>query len=661
MAIRVDSNGLYLDGRRIPLYSGSVHYWRYSPNTWPTLLERIKELGFEIIQSPVPWGLHESGPGIFDFGEKNPQKGLPQFLDLCTKAGILAILRPGPFVGEDMPFGGFPLRVIRNSAVWALTSTGAPALSTRYATPFAIPSYASERFLHEVGKFLDALAPVLVSHQYPDGPVILCQMNKESAFMGRTQAYDLDYCPESITLFRNFLSEKYGAIENLNTVYATKYSAYSEISAPKRCEATVQRDLPVYLDWVEYKEYLIRRFYQRLGGMFRDRGISVPLSIDGPSIFSTPMDSIGLQKSLEITLTGMEVDPNSSDYPALARQIRYLTGTSKLPFVSKFGSGNSWFAPRVNTPHEEEFAILSAVMHGMTAVNFHMLAEGDRWVGAPISRDGAFREEFADLFRHLQPFFAKYGVWESKKNCRTLVVLSYELERYHLAVSTMNYAYLGLIRIPAIFSEVSIPLGFQIDPARQSIYEEGSWIQEACRFLENAQVEYNLSDSHQELDEMAKYDMVFLPTADFMDLREQEKFLEFADRGGHLVFGPGLPTLDGRMNPGSVLKNAIQIPGTQTRGAGKITYLPTFDAAKELITADMPNVVLLDNPNLRLTIRGGSSNLIFLANPTGVNQRSMMISSWPLRGVWNAPEETQTGSVTTEIGPHTVQVWEVLK
>jgi beta-galactosidase len=661
MAIRVDSNGLYLDGRRIPLYSGSVHYWRYPPDAWPALLERIKALGFEIIQSPVPWGLHESGPGIFDFGEKNSQKGLPQFLDLCTKAGMLVILRPGPFVGEDMPFGGFPLRVIRNSAIWALTSTGAPALSTRYATPFAIPSYASERFLQEVGKFLDALTPILASRQYPDGPVILCQMNKESAFMGRTQAYDLDYCPESIALYRNYLSEKYGAVENLNTVYGTKHIAYAQISPPKRCEATVQRDLPAYLDWVEFKEYLIRRFYQKLAGMYRDRGISVPLSIDGPAVFSSPIDTIGLQKSLEITLTGMEVDPNSSDYTSLARQIRYLTGTSKLPFVSKFGSGNSWFTPRVVTPQEEEFAILSAVMHGMTAVNFHMLAEGDRWVGAPITRAGTYREEFADLFRRLQAFFTKYGVWESKKNCRTLVVLSYELERYHLAVSSMNYAYLGLIHIPAAFSEISLPLGFQIDPARQSIFEEGSWILEACRFLENAQVEYNLSDSHQELDELAKYDMVFLPTVDFMDIREQEKFLEFADRGGHLVFGPGLPTLDGRMNPGSVLKNAIQIPGTQTRGAGKISYLPSFDAARELITADMPNVVLLDNPNLRLTIRGGSSILVFLANPTGASQRSMMISSWPLRGVWNAPEETQSGSVTTEIGPHSVQVWEVLK
>jgi beta-galactosidase len=661
MAIRVDSNGLYLDGRRIPLYSGSMHYWRHPPDIWLALLEHIKELGFEIIQTPVPWGVHESGPGIFDFGEKHPQKNLPQFLDLCMKNGILVILRPGPFVDEDMPFGGFPLRVIRNSAVWALTSTGAPALSTRYGFPFVVPSYASEKFLQEIGKFLDALMPIFAPRQYPNGPVILCQMNRESAFMGRTQSYDLDYSPESITLYRNFLSEKYGSIENLNTIHGTKHSSFSEVQPPKGCEAVAQRDLPGYLDWAEYKEYLIRHFYQRLGQLFRDRGISIPLSVDGPSIFSTPMDTMELQKSQDLPLVGMEVDPNPSDYRGLARQIRYLTGTNKLPFVSRFGSGNSWFSPRVNTPHEAEFAIMSAVMHGMTAVNFHMLVEGDRWLGAPISRTGAFREEYADLFRRLHDFFSKYGVWESKKNCRTLVLLSCELERYHQAVSTMNCAYLGLIHIPSVFSEISLSLGFQTDPARQSIHEEGSWILEACRFLENVQVEYNLADTHQVLDELAKYDMVFLPTADFMNIREQEKFLEFADRGGHLVFGPGLPTLDGAMNPALALKGAIQEPGTQTHGVGKITYLTSFDAAKDLITADMPNVVLLDNPNLRLTIRGGSSILVFLVNPTGASQKSMMISSWPLRGVWNAPEETQTGSVITEIAPFTVQVWEVLK
>ena len=163
------------------------------------------------------------------------------------------------------------------------------------------------------------------------------------------------------------------------------------------------------------------------------------------------------------------------------------------------------------------------------------------------------------------------------------------------------------------------------------------------------------------LDELTKYDMVFVPTADFMDPKEQEKLLGFAERGGHLVFGPALPTLDERMNPASVLGAAIPAPGTQNRESGKVTFLPSFDLAKDLITPDMPNVVLLDNPNLRLTIRGGSTILVYLANPTSTPQRSLMISSWPMRGAWNAPGETQAGSVTTEVAPFSVQVWEVLK
>ncbi len=662
MAIRIESNGLYLEGRQIPLYSGSVHYWRHAPETWRTILEEIKDLGFEVVSLPVPWGLHESGPGIFDFGEKNPQKGLPNFLELCRELGLLVVVRLGPIVDEDMPYGGFPLRVIRNPAVWALTSTGAPAVSSRFTPPVAIPSYASEKFMQEVGKFLEQLIPILTPRQFPDGPIIICQVNRETAFMGRIQAYDLDYSAESIALYRQFLSEKYGSVEALNDVYGGKYTSIAEIAPPKSCEAVVQRDLPWYLDWVDYKEYLIRRFHSRLSQMLRERGITIPLAIDGPSVFSTPVDSLELQKVIETPLFGMEIDPRPTDYQGLARHIRFLTGTSRLPYVSRFGSGHSWFTSHVNSPAEEEFAVMCAVMHGMSAVDFHVLAEGDRWVGAPIQRSGAFREEYANLFRRLSAFFTQYKIFDSKKNCRTLVLISSGLEKYHSAFSTLNHAYLGLLRIPKLFSEVPSSLGFQTEPMRQSILEEGSWIQEACRYLEGAQVEYNLANSRLMLDELTKYDMVFVPTADFMDPKEQEKLLEFADRGGHLVFGPALPTLDERMNPASIFGAAIQVPGTQNRESGKITFLPSFDQAKDLITPDMPNVVLIDNPDLRLTIRGGSSILVFLANPTSTMQRSMMISSWPLRGVWNAPAaETQTGSVTAEVAPLTVQVWEVLK
>jgi beta-galactosidase len=395
--------------------------------------------------------------------------------------------------------------------------------------------------------------------------------------------------------------------------------------------------------------------------MLQDRGIRVPLSLDGPAEFSTPVDVLGMQRTLDTPLVGATLETLPADYPALAASIRYLAGTRRLPYVSRFASGRPWLTGRVPSPAEEEFVILAAVMHGLSAVNFHMLAEGDRWTGAPIQRSGKWRDEYADLFRRLGAFFAKYKIWDGRKNCRTLVLISAEIERYHSAFSALNQAYLGFLRIPASFSEIDSAAGFSADPGRQSIFEEASWIREAFRYLEAAQVEYNLADSRLLLDDLSKYDMVFVPTADFMDPQEQTKLLEFADRGGHLVFGPVLPNLDGRMNPASVLGAAIQAPGTQPRESGKITFLPAFDAAGELITSDMPNVVLLDNPHLRLTIRGGSSVLVFVANPTPNPQRSIMISSWPLRGVWNAPPETQTGSVTTEVPPYTVQVWEVLK
>jgi beta-galactosidase len=662
MAIRIESSGIYLEGRQIPLYSGSVHYWRHEPEVWRTVLENIKDLGFEVVSIPVPWGLHESGPGIFDFGEKNPQKDLPKFLDVCGELGLLTVVRPGPIVDEDMPYGGFPLRVIRNSAVWALTSTGAPAISTRFAPPAAIPSYASEKLVQEIGKFFDRLMPILAPRQFPDGPVILFQVNKETAFMGRTRAYDLDYSPESVALYRQFLSEKYGSIEALNEVYGGKYMAVSEIAPPKSYDAVVQRDLPWYLDWVEYKEYLTRRFHVLLVQMFRERGVTLPLAVDGPPAFSAPVDVFGLQRAVDSPLVGMEIDPSPDEYHALAAQIRHLAGTSRLPYVSRFGIGHSWLSPHINSPAEMEFAVLCAVMHGMSAVDFHVLAEGDRWVGSPIRRSGAFRQDYADLFRRLSAFFSQYNIFNSKKNCRTLVLISSGLERYHCACSTLDDAFLGMLHVPQVFSEVSSSLGFQTDPFRQSIREEGSWVREACRYLEAAQVEYNLADSRLMLDELTKYDMVFVPTADFMDPKEQEKLLEFANRGGHLVFGPALPTLDDRMNPASVLGGVVQSPGTLARESGKVTFLPSFDSAKDLISPDMPNVVLLDNANLRLTIRGGSSILVFLANPTNAVQRSMIISSWPLRGVWNAPAgEPQTGSVTAEVAPTTVQVWEVMK
>jgi beta-galactosidase len=663
MAIRVDSNGLYLEGRHLPLISGTMHYWQHPVERWEELLGKVKELGFLIVQTSVPWGIHETGPGLFDFGERKTNRGLPHFLDLCKTAELSVILNVGPNLVEDVPLGGFPLRMIKNPAVWAQTSTGAPALSNFTLPPFPIPSYANEKFYSEIGRFYDSMIPHIKSRQDPDGPIICCLINRETMSYGRTGAYDLDYTPEAVAQYRQFLTEKYRQIEDLNTAYGKKFAAFTEIQPPRDFDAVVQRDLLWYLDWMEFKESLLRRGNRRLAQMLRDRGVYVPLALDGPAEFISPFDTQAMMTTLETSLVGITIEPTPQNYPALARAVRYLAGTRRLPWASTFGSGAHWSSSHICSPEEEEFTILAAVMHGMTGVNFHMLVEGDRWLGAPITRHGTFREEYAGVFRRLNEFFAKYGVWDSKKYCRTLVLLPYGLDRYRRAFSTLNQAYLGLLHIPALFSDVKSTLGFQTDPARQSLTEEGNWLSEVFRFLESGQMEYNLSDTHAPLDDLTKYDAIFVPTADFMDAGEQERLVEFADRGGHLIFGPGIPTLDTMMNPAAILASHAEGPGTQTHGLGKITLLTSFDpdVTKALATDDMPNTILQDNPNVRVTIREGVSTLVYLANPTGTPQQSLLISSWPMRGAYNAPAETQTGSLTTEIQPFSVQVWEVVK
>ena len=64
--VRFTQNGIYLEGsqsekegKEIPLYSGSIHYWRMAPETWETALINAKNMGFSIVETYIPWGVHE--------------------------------------------------------------------------------------------------------------------------------------------------------------------------------------------------------------------------------------------------------------------------------------------------------------------------------------------------------------------------------------------------------------------------------------------------------------------------------------------------------------------------------------------------------------------------------------------------------------------------
>src|SRR6185295_7948083 len=86
---------LVVGGRPVPLYSGSVHYWRLEREAWRPALIETKKLGVRLIDTYVPWGVHETTRGEADFGERGPRNDVASFLGLAHELGLYAIVRPG--------------------------------------------------------------------------------------------------------------------------------------------------------------------------------------------------------------------------------------------------------------------------------------------------------------------------------------------------------------------------------------------------------------------------------------------------------------------------------------------------------------------------------------------------------------------------------------
>ena len=57
----------YLDGEKIKIISGGIHYFRVVPEYWRDRLEKIKALGCNTIETYVAWNVHEPKKGEFCF------------------------------------------------------------------------------------------------------------------------------------------------------------------------------------------------------------------------------------------------------------------------------------------------------------------------------------------------------------------------------------------------------------------------------------------------------------------------------------------------------------------------------------------------------------------------------------------------------------------
>ena len=155
------------DGKPIKLISGAVHYFRNLPETWPDIFEKLRAMGCNCVETYCAWNMHEPKPGTFDF---TGRLDIVRFIKEAEKAGLMVIVRPGPYICAEWEFGGLPWWIQREEG-----------LEIRCCNEVYIRYF--DRYLDEL---LGRVRPLLCTN---GGPVILLQCENEYGYYGDDREY----------------------------------------------------------------------------------------------------------------------------------------------------------------------------------------------------------------------------------------------------------------------------------------------------------------------------------------------------------------------------------------------------------------------------------------------------------------------------------------
>ena len=160
------SDNFLLDQKPFKILSGAIHYFRVHPDDWHHSLYNLKALGFNTVETYVPWNVHEPEKGRFNF---QGQLDLERFLQIAQDLGLYAIVRPSPFICAEWEFGGLP--------AWLLTED----MRIRSSDP---------RFIEAVAAYYDELLPRLTPRLLDrGGNILMMQVENEYGSYGEDKAY----------------------------------------------------------------------------------------------------------------------------------------------------------------------------------------------------------------------------------------------------------------------------------------------------------------------------------------------------------------------------------------------------------------------------------------------------------------------------------------
>jgi hypothetical protein len=507
-----------------------IQYFRTEPRYWETILERFKDTGLRCVTTYVQWGTHLVGPpdkkhpaGILDFeGKTDPRLNLHRFLELVEKHGFNLNFRCGPFCCNEMPYGGYPKWLVLgdpNRMVWDWQNrpTQGYWIARKEGSQ---PSYLHPDYLAWCEKWLAEVDKIAVPHLKVNGGCItMMNLDNEISYIVKDSFLDSDYNPVNVRpggYWEQFLSARKRPL----------------CPAPRRVPEELGDDLPVYVDWLEFKTWVMCEYIRRLRAMHEANGvrdITFMTNFNPHRPEGVPTRMPAFEEAVgKGGIVGYDFYRGTfmsySGYHSMARVLKLMNASLQYTWSAEFMSGtwNKVLPTRVSDDHMR-FMARCALAHGCKAISWFMFHDRDCWGDAPVSSHGHARPSLEVLRETRELLFDKIQNWDALVP-QTDVAIIYDL---------LSHQHTG-IGDPAPCADNDLHIGKPtiagIEAGKASAEYEGLF-----RLVEQCGVQAGAVDTVAAPQRLQDYRLAFLPGSPVLSPETIKACQAFVKRGGVLV------------------------------------------------------------------------------------------------------------------------------
>lgn len=436
------NNNFYEGNSICHVLGGELHYFRLEKQYWEARIMDMKEAGFTMVSTYVPWMIHEASQGHIDLvGDTYDNCDLRSFLELAKKHQMKVLLRPGPYVMSELVGSGIPM--------WLLQEYDQVRALDRHGMHHPVPELVCLHhpvFLEKVKVWYDALASVIKPY-CDDSTISMIQLDNEvGMFCWVTHCPDLHGV--MLERFKAYLIEQ-GITSNVLELADQPFRDAMYDSSSD--DALILLAHYKYFERVYIKDYLV--FLQQLleshdihtlgcinvhGFTQHDyskRGTKYPIGLSQLQLSATIKNTV-MAGDYYI---GNLVYENMCDLLIANALTLSVQNVDQPLFSAEFQSGFQNSTPRL-LPSTHDLKARLCFSQGMNAINYYMFCGGFNYRNtglisdhhdwqAPISKDGQKRSSYY-LLKQFNQVILAYGTQYLNSKPNAKVALLYSIDEY---------------------------------------------------------------------------------------------------------------------------------------------------------------------------------------------------------------------------------------